>query len=308
MDKITPNKHGWATMSLARTIMALDPGDRLPTIIELTERLCVSRGIVQNAIAFLADEGCIALRHGGKLGTVLTDIDYAALFPFTSWDPIVGAMPVPFNDCFRSLASALFSESRSLPAESTVIYVSGARNRQALLKKNFLDYIVTSVAAADYLVNSDTELELLFKLPDCRYEEPYCLLFIDDRDTEIRDGMRVGVDPETVDQMELTKALCAGKDVELIPMPFETTVEMLHEHSIDCSVIRREKWLERNLGLTPRPIPETAYPAQDTTVPAVLINRNNYGIREFLTRRLSPERISAYQRRAMEIHSGYIFK
>lgn len=308
MDKFTLNKHGWATMSLARTIMALDPGDRLPTIIELTEKLSVSRGIVQNAIAFLVDEGCITLRRGGKLGTVLTDINYTALFSCTSWDPIVGAMPVPFNDCFRSLASALFSESRGLPAESTVIYVSGALNRCSLLKKNFLDYIVTSVAAADFLVNADPELELLFKLPDCRYEEPYCLLFIDGRDTEIRDGMRVGVDPETIDQMELTKALCAGKDVELVPMPFETTVEMLHDRSIDCSVIRREKWLERNLGLIPRPIPETAYPAEDTTIPAVLINRNNYGIREFLTKRLSPERISAFQQRALDIHSGYVFR
>ena len=53
MDKKLLNKHGEVTTKLARRVMALDPGDRLPTIVELTEDFGVSRGVVQNAIAFL---------------------------------------------------------------------------------------------------------------------------------------------------------------------------------------------------------------------------------------------------------------
>ncbi len=307
MNRNILNKHGSVTTDLARSIMALDVGERLPTIIELTERFCVSRGIVQNAISFLEEEGCIGLSRSGKLGTVLDMVDRQKLYGFTGWDPIVGAMPVPFNDCFRSLASALFAESRRLPVYSSVIYVSGALNRQSMLKKDFLDYIVTSVATARHITAADEDLELLFELPDCRYEEPYCLLFINPLDTEIRDGMRVGVDPETIDQMELTKALCRGKNVEFVKMPFENTVELLHNHSIDCSVIRREKWLEDNLNLVPRPIPPTDYPSESTTIPAILVNKKNYGIKELLGKYLSPADIAAAQRYSSDIHSRYSF-
>ncbi len=307
MNRKLLNKHGTVTADLARSIMALDAGDRLPTIIEMTEAFSVSRGVVQNAIGFLEEEGCIVLSRCGKLGTVLEKVDYKKLYDFTGWNPVVGAMPVPFNDSFRSLAAALHTECRRFPVESSVIYASGAVIRQSMLKKDFLDYIVTSVAAARHIVNADPDVELLFELPDCWYEEPYCLLFIDSAETEIRDGMRVGVDPDTIDQMELTKALCRGKNVELVPMPFESTIEMIHDRSIDCSVIRREKWLHENLALSPRPIPPTDYPAADTTIPAILVNKNNYGIRPFLQKHLSPAGIAEAQSHARDIQSRYSF-
>lgn len=299
------NKHGYVTTDIARTLMSMEVGDRLPTIIELTEAFSVSRGIVQNAISLLEESGCIKLNRSGKLGTVLAAVNYVELYKYTDWDPIVGAMPVPFNASFRSLASALFVESRNMPVSSTIVYVSGALNRQALLKKDFLDYIVTSVAASKRLLAEDNSLELLFELPECQYESPYCLLFINPAETEIRDGMKLGVDYDTIDQLELTKALCRGKSVELVNMPFERTIEMLHDHSIDCSVIRREKWLMDNLSFSPRELPKTDYPAEETTVPAVIINKNSFGMKAFLQKHLSPPRIAKAQRQALEIHGSY---
>lgn len=307
MDKKLLNKHGEVTTKLARRVMALDPGDRLPTIVELTEDFGVSRGVVQNAIAFLEDEGCFTLTRCGKLGTVLERVDREALYGLTGWNPIVGAMPVPFNESFRTLASALHAECAKLPVETSVIYASGARVRRSMLKKDFLDYTVTSLAAARQIAVEDEALEILFELPDCRYEEPYGLLFLDQSETEIRDGMRVGIDPDTIDQTALTQAICRGKAVELVPMPFEGTIETLHEGRIDCTVIRREKWLEENLRLSLRPIPETDYPAEDTTIPAILINRENYGIRPFLEKHLSPAGIAEAQKRARELQSRYSF-
>ncbi|MGI5979356.1 MAG: YhfZ family protein [Oscillospiraceae bacterium] len=307
MDRKLLNKHGAVVSKLARCVMALDPGDRLPTIVELTETFSVSRGIVQNAIAFLEDAGCFSLTRCGKLGTVLERIDYEKLYTFTGWNPIVGAMPVPFNESFRTLAAALHAECQRMPVESSVIYVSGARVRRSMLKKDFLDYAVTSLAAARQIAAEDEALEILFELPDCRYEEPYALLFLNPDETEIRDGMRVGTDPDTIDQTELTKAICQGKAVEFVPMPFEGTIETLHDKRIDCTVIRREKWLEENLQLALRPIPPTSYPAGDTTVPAILINRENYGIRAFLEKYLSPAGICQAQLHAKELQSRYSF-
>ena len=307
MDRKLLNKHGAVVSGLARRVLALDPGDRLPTIVELTEDFDVSRGVVQNAIACLEEDGCFALTRCGKLGTVLERMDCEKLYARTGWNPIVGAMPVPFNESFRTLAAALHSECAKMPVEAPVIYASGARIRRSMLKTGFLAYTVTSLAAARQIAREDEALEILFALPDCRYEEPYGLLFLDPNETEIRDGMRVGVDPDTIDQTELTKSLCRGKTVELVAMPFEGTIETLHDKRIDCTVIRREKWLEENLGVTLRPVPETDYPAADTTLPAVLINRENYGIRAFLEKYLSPAGIAEAQNRARSIQSRYSF-
>ena len=307
MNKKLLNKHGTVTENLARHVMALDRGDRLPTIVELTEQFGVSRGVVQNAIAFLEDTGCFTLSRCGKLGTVLEYIDYKNLYAYTDWNPIVGAMPVPFNESFRTLGAALYAESKKLPVENSIIYASGAKVRCSLLKKDFLDYTVTSLATARKISENDKQLEILFELSSCQYEEPYGILFLNSEEKEIRDGMRVGIDPDTFDQTSLTKSLCKGKTVELVPTPFENIIETLHDRKIDCTVIRREKWLEDNLRLALRPIPKTDYPAEDTTVPAILINRENYGIRPFLEKYFSPSAILEEQRHARTIQSRYSF-
>ncbi|MEG0778676.1 MAG: YhfZ family protein [Oscillospiraceae bacterium] len=307
MNKKILNKHGSVTCNLSRDIMALDIGDRLPTIIEYTEKFSVSRGIVQNSISLLETEGCISLNRSGKLGTLLTGIDHQKLYRHTLWDPLVGAMPIPHNDIFRSLASAIYEDSRALPLPSSLAYVSGAQNRWSMLSKEFFDYIVTSVATARQILAEDEGVELLFKLPGCQYEDPYCLIFMDNKANEIRDGMRVGVDPDAIDQMQITKALCAGKSIEFVNMPIESTIEILHNRSVDFIIIRNEKWLKTNTDLITYPIPATDYPVDDTTVPAILVNRKNYGIKNLLTKFLSPDIIAAAQVHALSIHSNYKF-
>ncbi|MEA4893849.1 MAG: YhfZ family protein [Oscillospiraceae bacterium] len=307
MNRKKFNKHGSITANLSRDILALNVGDRLPTIIEYIEKFTVSRGIVQNAISLLEEEGCVSLSRNGKLGTVITGIDYAKLCKHSGWDPIVGAMPIPFNDSFRSLASALYFDSRKLPVESAIAYVSGAGNRLKMLSKEFFDYIVTSKATAGYIIAENENIELLLDLPDCLYEEPYCLVFMNNKNTEILDGMKVGVDPEAIDQVQISKAMCKGKAVEFVTMPLEGTMETIYSRSVDCMITRREKWLVENTEMVPLPISVTDYPVKDTTIPAVLINKNNYGINTLLKRYLSPERIAEEQKRASAIHSNYRF-
>lgn len=307
MNRKKFNKHGSITANLSRDILSLNVGDRLPTIIEYIEKFSVSRGIVQNAISLLEEEGCVSLSRSGKLGTVITGIDYPKLCKHSGWDPIVGAMPIPFNDSFRSLATALYFDSRKLPVESSIAYVSGAGNRLKMLSKEFFDYIVTSKASASYILAENDNIELLFDLPDCRYEEPYCLVFMDNKHTEILDGMKVGVDPEAIDQVQISKAMCRGKAVEFVVMPIEGTVETIYNRSVDCIIVRKEKWLESNTGLIPLPISVTDYPVEDTTIPAILINKNNYGIKALLSKYFSPEDIAERQKHARTIHSNYRF-
>ena len=307
MNKKFFNKHGSMTSNLSRDIMSLNVGDRLPTIIEYTTKFSLSRGVVQSSISMLEEEGCFALSRSGKLGTVLTGINYEKLSRHTAWDPVVGTMPIPFNDIFRSLATAIYFDSRKLPLDSSIAYVSGAKNRWSMLSKGFFDYIVTSVATAQHIIAADENIELLFTLPECRYAEPYCLFFMDNKDTEIRDGMRVGVDPDAIDQTQISKAICAGKSVEFVKMPIEGTVEILYNRSVDCTIVRNEKWFKNNTDFIPLQVATSDYPIEDTVVPAILVNKNNYGIKQLLSKYLSPDDIAHAQQHALSIQTNYWF-
>ena len=59
-------KSGLMRMNIARDFYLMDPGGRIPTILEYTEQFSVSRGIVQNAIRQLEEDGCIAIEKRGS--------------------------------------------------------------------------------------------------------------------------------------------------------------------------------------------------------------------------------------------------
>ena len=65
-------KVGIITQKVAAELIALDEGDRVPTVVELSERYGVSRGTVQTAFSLLREEGAITLQPRGHMGTFLT--------------------------------------------------------------------------------------------------------------------------------------------------------------------------------------------------------------------------------------------
>ena len=128
------SKQGMITTYLARDIISLNIGDKIPTIAEYVDKFDVSRGVVQHAINFLVENKAISLYKGGKNGSSLIDCNREILQKYTGWDSLSGTMPVPFSTQFISLATALYSELSKMPVPFSFAYIAGAENRYKQLK------------------------------------------------------------------------------------------------------------------------------------------------------------------------------
>ena len=94
-------------MHMARDLFLTDTGEKIPTINEYTELFGVSRGIVQNALETLTEDGSITMEKRGVLGTFLVSKDDEKLYAHTGWGAITGSMPIPLTPYFTSLATAV---------------------------------------------------------------------------------------------------------------------------------------------------------------------------------------------------------
>ena len=60
-------KSALTLMHMARDLFMTEIGERVPTINEYTEKFKVSRGIVQQALEILNEDGCITMEKRGVL-------------------------------------------------------------------------------------------------------------------------------------------------------------------------------------------------------------------------------------------------
>ncbi|MFR2406129.1 MAG: YhfZ family protein, partial [Eubacterium callanderi] len=229
-------KTGLATINIARDFYTMQPGDRVPTIAEYTQRFEVSRGIVQKAIATLEEDACIQTQKNGVKGTFVTGIDYEKLYPYTNWGSLTGTMPVPMTLSFSSLTTAICEEMEKSPFPFSFAYVTGSEKRLAALKEMIYDFIIVSKSSAERYLSENDFLERAIELTGCIYSEPYVLYFLDDQKTEIEDGMRMAVDCNSIDQYTISQKLCEGKDVAFVQTPYASFSELLVKKNVDCFI------------------------------------------------------------------------
>lgn len=77
-----------AAGAIARLLFGADPGERVPTVVELSSQLSVGSGTVQAAFDLLREKGALAVRSRGHLGSFLTDRNLAALWAACGHGPV----------------------------------------------------------------------------------------------------------------------------------------------------------------------------------------------------------------------------
>lgn len=295
-------KSGLMRMNIARDFYLMDPGGRIPTILEYTEQFSVSRGIVQNAIRQLEEDGCIAIEKKGVKGTFLREKDDRKLYACTGWGSVTGTMPLPLNINLISLATALGEQLEQADFPFSFAYITGSERRLGALEHMMYDFIVvTRATALDYL-NACGFVRECITLKDCSYASDFVLYFLDPSKHEIEDGMRVAVDMKCRDQWELTRLLCRDKQVEYVSFPYISFENLVRKKAADCVVYRL-----LDIGKTDRGTPlreeelhaepiraAGAFPDEDARIPVVLVHRDNYGMDRLLQRYIDP------------VHSGII--
>lgn len=290
-------------MHMARDLFLTDAGEWIPTINEYTERFGVSRGIVQNALETLTQDGSITMEKRGVLGTFLLAKDDERLYSHTGWGAITGSMPIPLTPYFTSLATAVCEVLTDVPVEFSFAYMSGSVKRVDALRNGVYDFMILSKSAALTHMANHEDLQLCAELTGAQYCQSYMLYFMDPEKSTIEEGMRVGVDPVCMDQKVLTEILCKGKRVEIVEFPFIGFEDVVRSGRIDCTVFRDVGWREDADTLDCRIVPLEEIPGfsrDETTTPVVLVRKENYGIDRLLHKYLRVPEISRIQQEVLD--------
>lgn len=279
------------TQELSRYFLSINYGDRILTISEFEEILDVARGTIQNSLQILKDSRAISLASRGKLGTFLEESNPVLLMKFANIDFIIGVMPLPYSRTYEGLSSGILKELNvKLKVPVNMAYMRGAQKRLELVASGRYDFaIVSKFAAMEYIKNSKSNLMICLDFNKYSYLHGHSIIFRNSENSEICDGMKIGVDYDSIDQMLLTEMVTSGKKVSLIPMSYTQFETGLIRGDIDAVVWNTDEVSANLSSLRHIPIKSeddlttTAVLVVDAARPELInILRNNIDIKSIL--------------------------
>ncbi|MBA4493217.1 GntR family transcriptional regulator YhfZ [Paenactinomyces guangxiensis] len=240
-SKLFYTKNGYAAMKIARRLLSLEAGERIPRIDDFVKQLSTGRGTVQGALKLLEEMKAVCLETRGHMGTFLIQKDEAALWEVAGLGRLVGVMPLPYSRKYEGLATGLMESFESQGIPFSLAYMRGAAHRIETLRHGRYDFAVVSRFAGEVAVQKTKELQLVKGLGSGSYVSGHEVFFSNPRETVIRDGMYVGIDPSSTDQALLTEYECKEKRVQWVEISYMQLLDMLKEGKIDAAVWNKDE-------------------------------------------------------------------
>ena len=261
------SKNGIATYTLAREFIKYHVGDKIPTVSELSETFGLARGTVQNAVKLLQQSDAIRIESKGHIGSYLTKKNMTILLEFAGISSIVGVMPLPYSKRYEGLASGLLvtmENHYNIPA--SMAFMRGSKNRVSMLISNRYDFAIISRAAAEAIIAEHDNILIVMTFGKNSYLSEHVIVFKDDSMNEICDGMRIGIDYDSVDQRMLTEQVCQGKDIEYVSVDYSGILERVLHGDIDAAVWNKDEITDKYVKVNYTELNE-----QDSTSEAVMV-------------------------------------
>ena len=240
------SKNGIATYTLAREFIKYHVGDKIPTVSELSETFDLARGTVQNAIKLLQQSDAIRIESKGHIGSYLVKKNMTILLEFAGISSIVGVMPLPYSKRYEGLASGLLvtmENHYNIPA--SMAFMRGSKNRISMLISNRYDFAIVSRSAAEEIIQEHDNILIVMSFGKNSYLSEHVIIFKDNQMKEIQDGMRIGIDYDSVDQRVLTQQVCAGKNVEYVSVDYSRILERVVNGDIDAAIWNKDEITEK---------------------------------------------------------------
>ena len=261
------SKNGIATYTLAREFIKYHVGDKIPTVSELSETFGLARGTVQNAVKLLQQSDAIRIESKGHIGSYLTKKNMTILLEFAGISSIVGVMPLPYSKRYEGLASGLLvtmENHYNIPA--SMAFMRGSKNRISMLISNRYDFAIISRAAAEAIIAEHDNILIVMAFGKNSYLSEHVIVFKDDKMKEICDGMRIGIDYDSVDQRMLTEQVCEGKDVDFVSVDYSGILERVLHGDIDAAVWNKDEITDKYVKVNYAELNE-----RDTASEAVMV-------------------------------------
>lgn len=231
------SKNGVASMKLAKDFLSKNEGDKILTFSELSEILGVARGTVQNAVKFLQKNHAIELESRGHLGTFLKNKNMKVLLEIADVKFLGGVMPLPYSKQYEGLATGLIKAMENeydIPVN--LAYMRGAKRRIEMLVFGRYDFAVVSKYAALESIKEHSQIVIAKDFGPKSFLNHHVVVFSDSNKHEIEDGMRIGIDHDSIDQSSLTLKACENKDVKFVKVEYSQILKKIKSNEIDAAV------------------------------------------------------------------------
>lgn len=245
------NKQGEVALQIVSCLSELEIGSRIPNISDLSSSLNVGAGTVQTALKMLETENLIKLQSRGHQGTTLEYIDRVLLWKMTEQPWISGSMPLPYTTRLEGFATALYKQFEDVSIPFNIQYMRGGKARLQKLSMGACNFAICSKMCFTLATKEFKNLDVLFEFGAETYMDQAAVVFSDDKETEIRDGMKIGIDFHSYDHVFLNEYFTMGKKVYFVPVKYSELAEKLNRREIDASIWNmdelREKFIAKNI-------------------------------------------------------------
>jgi hypothetical protein len=294
-------KHARVAMRIAQDLLRASPGDRLPPVADYATELGVGRGTVQTALRLLQDSGAVSLVPRGHMGTFVEAVDPAALWDLTGLGTITGVMPLPYSLRYKGLATGLYRAFQAADIPLVMAHIRGARRRLVALDSRRYEFALVSRFSYEVARSEVDYLDLALELGPQSGVREHVLLLRGGRGEHIEDGMRVGIDPESIDVSQLTLRECAGAEVTLVELPYLQFPSQMEKGTIDAAIWDSEEGLPASgAGMRVVPLRGPEAGLRPETSEAVLVtHRANETVKAILRGKIDPAVVRATQARVM---------
>lgn len=292
------SKNGKVVTELARIFLEIENGDRIYTVTELCDMFQEPRGTIQNAIKTLQTSNAVQIESKGIKGSYLVSKNVRLLLSIAGIESLVGTMPLPYSKRYEGLATGLISaleNSYSIP--SMMSYVRGAKNRIGLVLEGRYDFAIVSKYAAEEFMKKDDRVTIIKEFGKETYCSAHAIIFHDKNATSIKDGMRIGIDADSVDQSNLTKAVCKGYNVNFYPVSYNTLLEKVVEGTLDATVWNIDEVIGQTKKINYIKISEEN---QDDTNAVIVTSKSRKEVCSLLMKLIDVEQVLKIQKLVME--------
>lgn len=225
---------------IARRLIAIPVGERLPTVGELSRQYHVGFGTVHKVLRQIEERGAVQLEVRGHLGTVLAAKNLDALWRLSGHGTLIGALPLPTSREYRALASGLYAEFRGSEIPFDVVFINGGRKRLDLVGSGRFDFAVVSATAAQRAQAETPGFRVFRRLAPGSYYAPDSMVVIAAPHVEDKEQIGViGIDPSSIDHALLSRAEFRDRPVRTVECSYENIPELVAAGELDGAVWHR---------------------------------------------------------------------
>lgn len=285
---------------LAKYLLKLSAGEKLPSTREFAESMDASLGSISTALNNLEEMGAVNINRRGRLGSFLENKSLGILWSIIENGPLVIAQTLPSYKKCEGLATAVYSLLRNAGVEAYFTFIRGSINRFKALKNGQCHAAIMSELAADELIGRNEEI--ILRLPPETFVSGHNV-FYRGKQRKSTKPLRVGIDNASYDVKFLTEMEFSGMDVEYHQMSFVQIDSHLQESAVDAAISDLDHKELLNSGeISSRPLSDKvqAQLGGRNSSAAVIIRKDSEPARIVLSEVLDAGEIVAIQQKVVD--------